>query len=168
MAGRRGMTARRGGDRSGWLHTIPCAVFVSNKKGIIMKYSKLFTPVVVAILLGAASLVPVANANSDESVQTATTKQVEQHRLQMVVGRMSDSYSPGVDISSQAGEERITSLPGSFLKGTVLAPKGAHVYLAGRHRHVQAAAQFLYVGRIGIRFRSPQAVIQVRGVQVYT
>ena len=36
-----------------------------------MKYSKLFTPVVVAILLGAASLVPVANANSDESVQTA-------------------------------------------------------------------------------------------------
>ena len=36
-----------------------------------MKYSKLFTPVVAAILLGAAPLVPVANANSDESVQTA-------------------------------------------------------------------------------------------------
>ncbi len=36
-----------------------------------MRYSKLFTAVVVAILLGAASLVPVANANSDEIVQTA-------------------------------------------------------------------------------------------------
>ena len=36
-----------------------------------MKYSKLFTAVVVAILLSAGSLVPVANANSDEIVQTA-------------------------------------------------------------------------------------------------
>jgi hypothetical protein len=36
-----------------------------------MRYSKRFTPVVAAILLGAASLVPIANANSDESVQTA-------------------------------------------------------------------------------------------------
>ena len=36
-----------------------------------MKYSKLFTPVVKAILLCAASLVPVASAISDESVQTA-------------------------------------------------------------------------------------------------
>lgn len=36
-----------------------------------MRYSKLFTPVVGAILLSAAALVPVANASSDESVQTA-------------------------------------------------------------------------------------------------
>jgi len=36
-----------------------------------MKYSKLFKPVVVAIVLGAALLVPAANAISDESVQTA-------------------------------------------------------------------------------------------------
>ena len=36
-----------------------------------MKYSKLFAPVVKAILLCAASLVPVASAISDESVQTA-------------------------------------------------------------------------------------------------
>jgi hypothetical protein len=36
-----------------------------------MKYPKPITAVVVAILLGAASLVPVTNANSDESVQTA-------------------------------------------------------------------------------------------------
>jgi hypothetical protein len=36
-----------------------------------MKYSKLFTPIVAAILLGAAALVPVANATSDEIVQTA-------------------------------------------------------------------------------------------------
>ncbi len=36
-----------------------------------MRYSKRFTPVVAAILLGAAPLVPVANATSDESVQTA-------------------------------------------------------------------------------------------------
>ena len=36
-----------------------------------MKYSKLFAPVVKAILLCAASLVPVASAYSDESVQTA-------------------------------------------------------------------------------------------------
>ena len=36
-----------------------------------MRYSKRFTPVVTAILLGAAALVPAANANSDETVQTA-------------------------------------------------------------------------------------------------
>jgi hypothetical protein len=36
-----------------------------------MRYSKQFTAVVVAILLGAASLVSAADANSDESVQTA-------------------------------------------------------------------------------------------------
>ena len=36
-----------------------------------MKYSKLFTALQGAILLGAASLVLVANANSDEIVQTA-------------------------------------------------------------------------------------------------
>lgn len=36
-----------------------------------MRYSKRFTPVVTAILLGAAALVPAANANSDEIVQTA-------------------------------------------------------------------------------------------------
>lgn len=36
-----------------------------------MRYSKRFRPVMAAILLGAASLVPIANANSDESVQTA-------------------------------------------------------------------------------------------------
>lgn len=36
-----------------------------------MRYSKRFTPVMTAILLGAASLVPAASANSDESVQTA-------------------------------------------------------------------------------------------------
>ncbi len=36
-----------------------------------MRYSKLFATAVVSILLGAASLVPVANASSDESVQTA-------------------------------------------------------------------------------------------------
>ncbi len=36
-----------------------------------MKNSKLFTPVVAAILLGAATLVPLANAASDESVQTS-------------------------------------------------------------------------------------------------
>ena len=36
-----------------------------------MRYSNRFTPVMAAILLGAASLVPIANANSDESVQTA-------------------------------------------------------------------------------------------------
>jgi len=36
-----------------------------------MRNSKLITAAVVAILLGAASLVPVANANSDEIVQAA-------------------------------------------------------------------------------------------------
>lgn len=36
-----------------------------------MKYSKPITAVAVVILLGTASLVPVANANTDESVQTA-------------------------------------------------------------------------------------------------
>lgn len=36
-----------------------------------MRYSKPFTPAVVALLLGAATLVPFANANSEESVQTA-------------------------------------------------------------------------------------------------
>jgi len=36
-----------------------------------MRYLKRFTPVVAAILLGAAPLIPVANATSDESVQTA-------------------------------------------------------------------------------------------------
>ena len=36
-----------------------------------MRYSKLFTPAVVSALLGAVALVSVANANSDESVQTA-------------------------------------------------------------------------------------------------
>jgi hypothetical protein len=36
-----------------------------------MKYSKLFTAVGVAILTSAATLVPVTNANSDETVQTA-------------------------------------------------------------------------------------------------
>ena len=62
---------RRVGDISGWLRTIPCAAFVSYKRGIIMRYSKLFTAPVAAILLGAAALVPVANASADESVQTA-------------------------------------------------------------------------------------------------
>jgi hypothetical protein len=51
--------------------TMPCAVPVNQKRGIIMKFSKLFTPAVVSIVLGAAALVSVANANSDESVQTA-------------------------------------------------------------------------------------------------
>lgn len=41
------------------------------KRGIIMRYSKLLTTVEVAILLTVGSLVTVANANSDESVQTA-------------------------------------------------------------------------------------------------
>lgn len=36
-----------------------------------MRYSKLFRTVEVAIMLGVASLVTVANANGDESVQTA-------------------------------------------------------------------------------------------------
>jgi hypothetical protein len=36
-----------------------------------MRYSKLFTPLVAAILVGAAPLVPVANAGNDEIVQTA-------------------------------------------------------------------------------------------------
>jgi hypothetical protein len=36
-----------------------------------MKYSKLFKPTVVAIVLGAAFLVPATSAMSDESVQTA-------------------------------------------------------------------------------------------------
>ena len=36
-----------------------------------MRYAKLFTPIVGAILLSAAALVPVANASSDDSVQTA-------------------------------------------------------------------------------------------------
>jgi hypothetical protein len=45
--------------------------FVSDEKGIIMRYSKPFTPAVMALLLGAATLVPFADANSDESVQTA-------------------------------------------------------------------------------------------------
>ncbi len=35
-----------------------------------MRNSKLFTPAVMAILLGAATLVPFTNAYSDESVQT--------------------------------------------------------------------------------------------------
>jgi hypothetical protein len=38
---------------------------------MIMRYSKLFRTVEVAIMLGVASLVTVANANGDESVQTA-------------------------------------------------------------------------------------------------
>ena len=36
-----------------------------------MRYSKLFTALVAALALSAASLVTVANANSDETVQTA-------------------------------------------------------------------------------------------------
>jgi hypothetical protein len=36
-----------------------------------MTYSKSFKPLIVAMLLGAASLVPAANAIGDESVQTA-------------------------------------------------------------------------------------------------
>ena len=36
-----------------------------------MKNSKLFTPVMAAIMLGAVALVPAANAGSDESVQTS-------------------------------------------------------------------------------------------------
>jgi hypothetical protein len=36
-----------------------------------MRYSKLFTAAAAAILMGAASPVPAANANSDESVHTA-------------------------------------------------------------------------------------------------
>jgi hypothetical protein len=38
---------------------------------MIMRYSKLFRTVEVAIMLAVASLVTVANANGDESVQTA-------------------------------------------------------------------------------------------------
>jgi hypothetical protein len=45
--------------------------FFGYMKGIIMKYSKRITELAVVILLGTASLVPVANANTDESVQTA-------------------------------------------------------------------------------------------------
>ncbi len=69
--GQRGMTASSGGDTFGRLRTMPCAVFVNYEKGIIMRYSKPFTPAVMALLLGAATLVPLTNANSDESVQTA-------------------------------------------------------------------------------------------------
>lgn len=67
--GERGGTASSGSDKSGWLLTIPWAVFLNDTKGIIMRYSKLFTAARVAMLMGAASLVPAANANSDEAIQ---------------------------------------------------------------------------------------------------
>lgn len=51
--------------------TIDDAIVVNDKRGINMKYSKPYTALVTAILLGAAPFVPVANANSEESVQTA-------------------------------------------------------------------------------------------------
>ena len=103
--GRRGMTARSGGNKFGWLRTIPCAVFVSYEKGIIMKYSKTFMPAVAAILLGAATLVPFSNANSDESVQTA--------------GRVS-YVSGGVGTTSL---DRLTSLARDFNLKLVFALK---------------------------------------------
>ena len=75
-----------------------------------MKYSKLFAPVVKAILLCAASLVPAASANSDESVQTA--------------GRMS-YVSGGVGTDSI---DRLSSLAGDFNLKLVFALKsGAYV-----------------------------------------
>ena len=70
-----------------------------------MKYSKLFAPVVKAILLCAASLVPAASANSDESVQTA--------------GRMS-YVSGGVGTDSL---DRLSSLARDFNLKLVFALK---------------------------------------------
>jgi hypothetical protein len=57
--------------KSGRLLTIPCAVVVSYKRGINVRNSKPFAAIGVATLLSAALLVSVANANSDEVVQTA-------------------------------------------------------------------------------------------------
>ena len=75
-----------------------------------MRYSKPFTAVVAAILLGAASLVPVANASSDAIVQTA--------------GAVS-YVSGGVGTDSI---DRLNSLAGDFNLKLVFALKsGAYV-----------------------------------------
>jgi hypothetical protein len=70
-----------------------------------MSYSKLFTAIVVAIPLSAASLLPVANANSDEIVQTA--------------GGVS-YVSGGVGTTSI---DRLSSLAGNFNLKLVFAQK---------------------------------------------
>ncbi len=70
-----------------------------------MRYSNLFTPALVALLLCAATLVPFADANSDESVQTA--------------GRVS-YVSGGVGTTSL---DRLRSLAGDFNLKLVFALK---------------------------------------------
>jgi len=70
-----------------------------------MRYSKRLAPVMTAILLGAASLVPAASANSDEAVQTA--------------GRMS-YVSGGVGTDSL---DRLSSLARDFNLKLVFALK---------------------------------------------
>ena len=77
-----------------------------------MRYLKRFTPVVAAILLGAAPLIPVANATSDESVQTA--------------GRVS-YVSGGVGTDST---DRLSSLARDFNLKLVFALKTGD-YLSG-------------------------------------
>ncbi len=70
-----------------------------------MRYSNLFTPALVALLLCAATLVPFADANSDESVQTA--------------GRVA-YVSGGVGTTSL---DRLRSLAGDFNLKLVFALK---------------------------------------------
>jgi hypothetical protein len=77
-----------------------------------MRYSNLFTPAMVALLLGAATLVPFADANSDESVQT--------------VGRVS-YVSGGVGTSSL---DRLGSLARDFNLKLVFALKSGD-YVSG-------------------------------------
>ena len=85
---------------------------VNYKRGIIMKYSRRFTPAMAALLLGAASLVPATNANSDEAVQTAD-------RVSYVSG--------GVGTTSI---DRLSSLAGDFNLKLVFALKSGD-YVSG-------------------------------------